>query len=135
MAIKPSRSTAVFLISYRRKASERRGIAYLVLNRLQSGSALQLSSANAKCSQLPERRARTASATCLHSSAKLVTSTVISASFVIHQYRQNSSQPKSKPHYNMSRYRAHSGTCDQILLSVRRFFSESCCLVSVGRPL
>jgi hypothetical protein len=24
---------------------------------------------------------------------------------------------------NMSRYRAHSGTCDQILLSVRRLFS------------
>jgi hypothetical protein len=35
----------------------------------------------------------------------------------------------------MSRYRAHSGTCDQILLSVRRLFSESCCLVSVERPL
>jgi hypothetical protein len=27
------------------------------------------------------------------------------------------------------------GTCDQILLSVRRLLSESCCLVSVGRPL
>jgi hypothetical protein len=36
---------------------------------------------------------------------------------------------------SMSRYRAHSGTCDQILLSVRRLFSESCCLVSLGRPL
>jgi hypothetical protein len=35
----------------------------------------------------------------------------------------------------MSRYRAHSGTCDQILLSVRRLFSESCCLVFLGRPL
>jgi hypothetical protein len=35
----------------------------------------------------------------------------------------------------MSRYRAHSGTCDQILLSVRRLFHESCCLVSVGRLL
>jgi hypothetical protein len=35
----------------------------------------------------------------------------------------------------MSRYRAHSGTCDQMLLSVRRLFSESCCFVSVGRPL
>jgi hypothetical protein len=35
----------------------------------------------------------------------------------------------------MSRYRAHSGTCDQILLSVQRFFSESCCLVSTRRPL
>jgi hypothetical protein len=35
----------------------------------------------------------------------------------------------------MSRYRAHSETCDQILLSVRRLLSESCCLVSVGRPL
>jgi hypothetical protein len=34
-----------------------------------------------------------------------------------------------------SRCRAHSGTCDQILLSVRRWFSESYCLVSVGRPL
>jgi hypothetical protein len=29
----------------------------------------------------------------------------------------------------MSRYRAHSGTCDQILLSVRRLFPEICCLV------
>jgi hypothetical protein len=35
----------------------------------------------------------------------------------------------------MSRYRANSGTCDQILLSVRRLFSEICCLVSVGLPL
>jgi hypothetical protein len=34
---------------------------------------------------------------------------------------------------SMSRCRAHSGTCDQILLSVRRLLSES--LVSVGRPL
>jgi hypothetical protein len=46
---------------------------------------------------------------------------------------------KSKSHYNwrsvgMSRYRAHSGTCDQILLFVRRLFSEICCL-SAGRPL
>jgi hypothetical protein len=36
---------------------------------------------------------------------------------------------------SMSRCRARSGTCDQILLSVRRLLSESCCLVSVGRPL
>jgi hypothetical protein len=36
---------------------------------------------------------------------------------------------------SMSRYRAHSGTCDQILLSVWRSSSESCCLVFVGRPL
>jgi hypothetical protein len=35
----------------------------------------------------------------------------------------------------MSRYRAHSGTCDQILLSVRRLLSEICCLVFLGRPL
>jgi hypothetical protein len=35
---------------------------------------------------------------------------------------------------SMSRYWAHSGTCDQILLSVRRLFSESCCLVSMGLP-
>jgi hypothetical protein len=35
----------------------------------------------------------------------------------------------------MSRYRAHFGTCDQTLLSVRRLFSESCCLLPVGRPL
>jgi hypothetical protein len=35
----------------------------------------------------------------------------------------------------MSRYRDHSGTCNQILISVRRLLSESCCLVSVGRPL
>jgi hypothetical protein len=28
-----------------------------------------------------------------------------------------------------------SGTCDQILLSVRRLFSEICCLVSMGRPI
>jgi hypothetical protein len=36
---------------------------------------------------------------------------------------------------SMSRYRAHSGTCDQILLSVRRLFSEICYLVSLGRSL
>jgi hypothetical protein len=36
---------------------------------------------------------------------------------------------------SMPRYRAHSGTCDQILLSVQRLFSESCCLVSVMCPL
>jgi hypothetical protein len=36
---------------------------------------------------------------------------------------------------NMSRYRAYSGTCDQILLCVRRLFSEICCLVSVVRSL
>jgi hypothetical protein len=35
----------------------------------------------------------------------------------------------------MSRYRDHSGTCDQILLSVRMLFSESCCLVSEERSL
>jgi hypothetical protein len=32
-------------------------------------------------------------------------------------------------------YQAHSGTCDQILRSVRRLFSEICCLVFLGRPL
>jgi hypothetical protein len=31
--------------------------------------------------------------------------------------------------------RAHSGTCDQILLPVGRLLSENCGLVSVGRPL
>jgi hypothetical protein len=36
---------------------------------------------------------------------------------------------------SMSRHRAHSGTCDQILLSVWRLLSKSFCLVSVGRPL
>jgi hypothetical protein len=35
----------------------------------------------------------------------------------------------------MPKYRAHSGTCDQILLSVRRLLSQSCCLVSLGCPL
>jgi hypothetical protein len=35
---------------------------------------------------------------------------------------------------SMSRYRAHSGTCDQISLSVRKL-SQSCCIVSVRRPL
>jgi hypothetical protein len=35
----------------------------------------------------------------------------------------------------ISRYRVHSGTCDQILLSVRRLFSEICCLVFLGRSL
>jgi hypothetical protein len=35
----------------------------------------------------------------------------------------------------MSRYRAYSETCDRILLSIRSLFPESCCLVSVGRPL
>jgi hypothetical protein len=36
---------------------------------------------------------------------------------------------------NMTRCRAHSGTCDQILLPVGMFLSEICGLVSVGRPL
>jgi hypothetical protein len=34
-----------------------------------------------------------------------------------------------------SRYRAHSGTCDQIFIKVRRLFSEICRLVFLGRPL
>jgi hypothetical protein len=34
-----------------------------------------------------------------------------------------------------SRCRAHSGACDQILLSVRRLLSEICGLFSIGRPL
>jgi hypothetical protein len=36
---------------------------------------------------------------------------------------------------SMSWCRAHSGTCDQILLPVGRSLSESCSIVSVGRPL
>jgi uncharacterized membrane protein len=36
---------------------------------------------------------------------------------------------------SMSWCRVHSGTCDQILLPVGRLLSESCALVSVGRPL
>jgi hypothetical protein len=36
---------------------------------------------------------------------------------------------------NMCWSRAHSGTCDLILLPVGRFLSESCGLVTVGRPL
>jgi hypothetical protein len=36
---------------------------------------------------------------------------------------------------SISRCPAHSGTFDQILLSVRRLLSEICCLVSVGCPL
>jgi hypothetical protein len=36
---------------------------------------------------------------------------------------------------SMPRCRAHSGTCDQILLPVGRLLSESCGLVSVGLPL
>jgi hypothetical protein len=36
---------------------------------------------------------------------------------------------------SMSRCRAHSGTCDQILLSVRRLLSESCRLVPVGQSV
>jgi hypothetical protein len=36
---------------------------------------------------------------------------------------------------SMTRYRVHSETYDHILLSVRRLLSESCCIVSVGRPL
>jgi hypothetical protein len=35
----------------------------------------------------------------------------------------------------MSWCRAHSGTCDQILLPIGMLLSESCGLVSVGRPL
>jgi hypothetical protein len=58
----------------------------------------------------------------------------------IYTYMHTKRSGKSKSHYNwqsvsMSRYQAHLGTCDQILLSVRRLFSEICCLVSVGRPL
>jgi hypothetical protein len=36
---------------------------------------------------------------------------------------------------SMLRCRAHSGTCNQIFISVRRLMSKICCLVSVGRPL
>jgi hypothetical protein len=36
---------------------------------------------------------------------------------------------------DMSRCRARSGTCNQILLPVGRLLSESCGLASVGRPL
>jgi hypothetical protein len=36
---------------------------------------------------------------------------------------------------SMSLYQAHSGTCDQIFLPVRRLLSESCGLVSVDHPL
>jgi hypothetical protein len=35
----------------------------------------------------------------------------------------------------MSWFRAHSGTCEQILLPFGRFLSESCYPVSMGRPL
>jgi hypothetical protein len=35
----------------------------------------------------------------------------------------------------MSWYRAHFGTCDQILLPVRKLLSESCSLLSMGCPL
>jgi hypothetical protein len=46
---------------------------------------------------------------------------------------------KSKSRYDwrsVSQYvKGIESTCDQILLSVRRLLSESCCLVSVGRPL
>jgi hypothetical protein len=35
----------------------------------------------------------------------------------------------------MSRYRAHSETCDQTFFSVRRLSSEICCLVFLGHPL
>jgi hypothetical protein len=34
----------------------------------------------------------------------------------------------------MSRCRAHSGTCDQILLAVSKFLYKSCCIASVGAP-
>jgi hypothetical protein len=36
---------------------------------------------------------------------------------------------------SMSRCRAPCGTCNQTVLSVRKLLPESCCLVSVGRPL
>jgi hypothetical protein len=36
---------------------------------------------------------------------------------------------------SMSRFRAHFGICDYILLLVWKLFSESCCLISVERPL
>jgi hypothetical protein len=44
------------------------------------------------------------------------------------------SQPASQP-ASISRCRAHSGACDQILLSVLRLLPESCSHVSVERPL
>jgi hypothetical protein len=48
-------------------------------------------------------------------------------------YRRIWSQVRTDgPSVSMSRRRAHSGTCDQILHSVRGLLSESC---SVGHPL
>jgi hypothetical protein len=74
--------------------------------------------------------------------------TIFSSSAILHHVRQsteegalqNELKSKSKSRCNwqsvsMSRCRAHSGTCDQILLSIQRLLSESCCRVSVGLPL
>jgi hypothetical protein len=54
----------------------------------------------------------------------------------------NTSRAESKSHYNwrsVSHYVKVSSTLwdlwPDIILSVRRLFSDSCCLVSVGRPL
>jgi hypothetical protein len=52
-----------------------------------------------------------------------------------HQHRRRSHVIADGQSVSVSRYRAHSGTCDLILLSVQRLLSESCYLVSVARPL
>jgi hypothetical protein len=52
---------------------------------------------------------------------------------MLHKYQSHDTTDGQS--VSMSRCLAHSGTYDQILLSVRRLLSESRCLVSVGRPL
>jgi hypothetical protein len=54
----------------------------------------------------------------------------MSRNIILRTYFTTDSQSVS-----MSLCRAHSGTCDQILLPVWRFLTESWCLVSMGYPL
>jgi hypothetical protein len=50
-------------------------------------------------------------------------------------YRMCMSKSKLLTTVSLSRCPAHPGSYDQILLPARRLLSESCGLVSVGRPL
>jgi hypothetical protein len=82
----------------------------------------------------------TAVAWTLQKEKNLMSLSGIETRFLGYPARISDAIPKPKSCYNwrsisVSRCQAHSETCDQILLSVWRLLSESCCLVSVGRPL
>jgi hypothetical protein len=56
-------------------------------------------------------------------------------SFIYSRSRSRSHVTTDGRSVSISKRRTHSGTCDQILLSVRRMLSERCCHISVGHPL